>query len=277
MGVDILTAQGRRAGRSEGVEWLGRAGLVAQGVVYALVGVLALEVAVDGRDAAAPPDKQGALQLVVEQPFGKVLLALLALGFAAYAVWRFAQALLDRDGNGTDAKGLGKRAGFFCLGAWYAGLAVLAVSQLFGSGGSSGGGSGSEQKATAGVFGLPLGRELVFAAALGFLVAAGWNVYRGLSGKLEKYVRGNLSEGAKKAALAVGAVGYVARGAVFVLIGLFLGKAAVEFDPSEAKSLDGALYELARQPYGPALLAGVAVGLIAFAVWCWVQARYRDV
>jgi Domain of Unknown Function (DUF1206) len=277
--VDTLRSEGRRAAHGEGVEWLGRVGLVAQGVIYALVGLLALQVAIDGRDAAARPDKEGALQLVAEQPFGKVLLGALALGFAAYALWRFAQAFADREHKGSGAKGLAKRAGYMCLGAWYVALTGLTVATLRESGGSgSSGGGQSEQQTTAGVFELPLGRELVFAAAGGFLIAAGWNVYRALSGKLEKHLRTHeLSESARKAVLSIGAVGHIARGVVFGLIGVFLGQAALEYDPQEARGLDGALYELARQPYGPALLAAVAVGLTAYALWCWAQARYRDV
>jgi len=277
MGVDSLRHQGRRAAHGEGVGWLGRAGLVAQGAIYALVALLALQVAIDGRDSAQKPDKEGALKLVADQPAGNVLLVLLAIGFAAYALWRFAQAIADRAGKGTDAKALAKRAGYLCLGLWYGALTLLTIQTLRDGGSSSGGGQ-SEQQTTAGVFDLPLGRELVYAAAGGFFVAAGWNVYRALSGKLEKHLRTDeLGETELKTVLAVGAVGHIARGAVFGLIGIFLAKAAIEFDPKEAKGLDGALLELAGEPYGPAVLAAVAVGLAAFALWCWAQARYRRV
>jgi hypothetical protein len=279
--VDTLREKGRRAGRGEEVEWLGRTGLVAQGTIYALVAFLALQVAIDGRDAAAQPDKEGALQLVAEQPFGRWLLVALAIGFAAYALWRFAQAFADREAKGSGAKGLAKRGGYLCLGAWYVLLTALTIATLrdsSGSSGSSGGGSGDEQQATAGVFDLPLGRELVFATAGGFLVATGWNVYRALSGKLEKHVRSHeLSERARKTALTIGAIGHLARAVVFGLIGIFLARAALEFDPQEARGLDGALLELAQEQHGPAVLAVVAVGLASFALWCWVQARYRDV
>jgi uncharacterized membrane protein YidH (DUF202 family) len=272
--VHALKAQGRRAGRSEEVEWLGRTGLVAQGAIYALVAVLALDVALHGRDSNAKPDKEGALQLVAEQPLGKVLLGLLAVGFAAYALWRFAQAIVDRDGKGSDAKAIGKRFGYLCLGGWYGLLTVLAVDRLLGGDGST----GSDQEKAAGVFGLPLGREIVLAAAIGFVVAAGWNVYRALGGNLDRHLRTyEMAETERKAAVTVGAAGHLARGVVFGLIGLFLGKAALDYDPQEARGLDGALLELAQRPHGGTLLAAVAIGLFAYAVWCWVQARYRDV
>jgi hypothetical protein len=272
--VHALKTKGRRAGHSEEVEWLGRTGLVAQGAIYALLAVLALQVALDGRDSSAEPDKEGALQLVVEQPLGKVLLGLLAAGFAAYALWRLAQAMVDREGAGSGAKGVAKRFGYFCLGVWYGLLTALAVERLFGGAGST----GNEQEKTAGVFGLPLGRELVLAAGAGFLVAAGWNIYRALGGELDEHLRTHeMGEAERKASLAVGGAGYLARGVVFGIIGLFLAKAALEYDPQEARGLDGALLELTQQPYGSALLAAVAVGLFAYALWSLVQARYRNV
>ncbi len=276
--VDTVKRQGRRAGHSEGVEWLGRSGLVAQGAIYGLIALIALQIALGDHGSSHNPDKEGALSLVADQPAGTWLLGLLALGFTAYALWRFAQALFDRSGKGTEAKALAKRFGYFCVGAWYGVLAVLTVKKILGSGGSGGSGGGNEQQTTAGVFDLPLGRELVLAVALGLFVAAGWNVYRGLSGKLEKHLRTHeMSEGERKAALGVGGVGHLARGVVFALIGVFLGKAALEFDAKEARGLDGALLELTQQPYGEAMLAVVAVGLGAFALWCFAQARYREV
>ena len=257
-----------------GVEWLGRAGLVAQGTIYALIALLAIEVALGGRDTTHRPDKEGALRLVADQPAGGWLLGLLAVGFGAYALWRLSQALFDRDHKGSDAKGLATRVGFFCLGAWYAVLAVLAVKFMLGSEGAG----TNEQKTTAGVFGWPLGRELVFAVAAGLFVAAGWNVFRALSGKLEKCVQTNkMSDRERTTVLAIGGVGYLARGAVFALIGAFFAKAALEYDAKQARGLDGALLELTQQPYGRLILGGVAVGLAAFALWCLAQARYRRV
>jgi hypothetical protein len=177
--VDTIKQEGRRAGRSDQVEWLGRTGLVAQGAIYFLVAILAVQVALEGRDVSHKPDKEGALKLVADQPAGGWLLGLLALGFAAYALWRLSQAVLDRSGKGDDAKALGKRFGYFCIGAGYGVLTVLAVQTMLDSSSSSG---GNEQQTTAGVLDAPLGRELVLAVAGGLLVAAGWNVYRGVSG-----------------------------------------------------------------------------------------------
>jgi hypothetical protein len=279
LGAEALKQRGRRAGHGEEVEWLGRAGLLAQGAIYALIALLAIEVAVDGRDSSESPDREGALRLVANQRFGTWLLALLGLGFAAYALWRIAQALADREGKGGDAQGLATRAGYLAVGVWYAGLALLVAETLLESGGQAGPGSGGNAKErTAGLLGLPYGRQLVLAVAAGFLGAACWNVYRALSGKLRKRLRGaRLSERGRRVAIAIGGAGHVARGVVFALIAWFLAKSAWEFDPDEARSLDGALLELARHDYGPLVLGTVAAGLMAFALWCAVQAFYRDV
>ena len=278
-GAEALKARGRRAGRGEEVEWLGRAGLVAQGVIYALISLLAIQVAVDGRDSSEPPDREGALQLVAHQPFGKWLLALLGVGFVAYALWRLAQAFADRENKGDGAKGLATRAGYLAVGVWYGALAVLAADTLLDPRKEpSGSGSDEASDKTAGLLGLPFGRELVFGVAAGFFAAAGWNVYRALSGKLRKRIASSdLSERGRKVLIATGAVGHLARGVVFALIAWFLAKAAWGFDPQEARSLDQTLLELARHDYGPLVLATVATGLLAFALWCWAQAVFRDV
>ena len=64
---------------------------------------------------------------------------------------------------------------------------------------------------------------------------------------------------------------------VFSLIGIFLCKAALEYDAQEAIGVDGALQKLAGQAYGPWLLGLTAAGLLAYALFCLVDARYRDV
>ena len=275
MSVGSMAAKGRRAGRSRWVERLGRAGLVAKGVLYAVIGILAIKVALGAR--GEDPGREGALRTIATQPFGRVLLAILALGLAGYAAWRLAQGLLDRDAEGEQAKGLAKRAGHIAKGVWYGGLCTLTVLKLVGAESESGGGT-QEDRATAGVLGLPFGRYLVFAAAAGFVAAALFNGYRAVTCNFAKKLETErMSDAEETAATGVGIAGHLARFVVFGLIGAFLAKAAWEFDPQEAAGLDAALYEVARQPYGGFLLGSLAVGLIAYAVSCFVQARYRDV
>jgi hypothetical protein len=274
MSSGSVAVKGRRAAQSPWVERLGRIGLVAKGVLYAVVAILAVQVALGGREES--PDRRGALHAIAEQPFGKGLLVLLAIGLAGYALWRFAQAIFDRDLEGEGAKGLAKRAASLAKGVWYAGLAVLTASMLL-DGGKSGGG-GNEQQTTAGVFDWPGGRYLVAAAGLVFLAAAAFNGYRAVTCTFnEKLKTEQMGEAEETAATGVGILGHLARMVVFALVAAFLLKAAWEFDPKEARGLDGALLELSQAPYGGLLLGAVAVGLFAYALYCFVQARYRKI
>ncbi len=275
MDLGTIAARASRIGKhSDVVEGVGRAGLVAQGVLYGVVAVLAAHVAAGSRSES--PDRGGALKAIADQPFGRLLLAALALGFAGYAIWRLAQAVLDRDGEGDDAPGLAKRAGYLGRALWYGGLCALTVAQLVG-GGNDGGGGG-EKKTTAGVLDWPLGRVVVYAAGLVLVGAGAWNLYRGIACRFESKLKtGEMSNVMETAVRVVGIVGHVARAIVFALIGFFLLRAAWQFDPQEAVGLDGALQKLAQAPSGGAVLGAVAAGLGAFALQCFAQARYRDV
>jgi hypothetical protein len=266
-----LKAKGRHG---DEIGWAGRAGFVAQAALYAVIGALALRVALDGRDSGANPDKDGALSAIGSQPGGRVLLVVLAAGFAGFALWRLAVAIADRDGKGDDAKGLARRGGNLAQAIWYASIAVLALAKVASGGG---GGGSSEKQATAGVLDWPGGRFLVAGAGAGFLVAAGWNVYRGTTCSfLKKVSLGRMGDVEERAARVVGVAGHLARAVAFGLIGLFLLKAAWQFDPKEARGLDGALLELSQEAWGRVLLAAVAVGFGCYALWALVQARYRE-
>jgi hypothetical protein len=273
MSTGTIAAKGRRAGQSPWVERLGRLGLVAKGILYAVVGILAVKVALGGREES--PDKSGALNTIAHQPFGRGLLMLLALGLVAYALWRLAQGFLDRDNEGEDAKGLAKRGSAIARAGWYGLLAGLTIDRIVSARDSAG---SNEQQTTAGVFDLPLGRYLVYGAGLAFLGAAGFNAYRAVTCKFNKKLKTHeMNDAEEAAATGVGILGHLARAVVFTLIGLFLLKAAWQFDPNEARGLDGALMELAQQPYGALLLGAVAAGLMAYALYCFVQARYRRI
>jgi hypothetical protein len=151
------------------------------------------------------------------------------------------------------------------------------VERIF-EGRSGGGGGGNEQKTTGGVFDLPLGRWLVGAVALVFVAMGVFNGYRAVTCKFNrKLKKGEMNDAEEAAATTLGVLGHLARFVIFGLVGLFLLKATWEYDAKEARGLDGALLELSQQPYGPFLLGAVAVGLIAYALYCFVQARYRRI
>jgi len=218
---------------------------------------------------------------LADESFGKVLLVLLAFGFAAYAIWRFVQAFAEReDDEGeakVEAKKWGKRIGYVGRGLIYAALAVTAVKLLTNSGGGE---SQNEQarKSTAMVLDWPAGRWLVGLVGLAIIGAGIWNLYRGLTRKFEdRWRSGEMSETERRWGGRIGFAGHLARAAVFGLIGLFITKAAVEYDPKESIGLDGALQKLVNTDYGPYLLGLTAAGLICYGLYCFVDARYRDV
>lgn len=125
---------------------------------------------------------------------------------------------------------------------------------------------------------LPFGKWIVGAVGLGFLAAGAYNLYRSLTKKFREHLREHeMGNTERRSAIVVGVAGHAARAVVFGLIGAFLIKAALEYDPNEAIGIDGALRKVAQQPYGEVLLGAVGAGLVAYAVYCLVQARYRDV
>jgi hypothetical protein len=268
---------GRAVGHGDWVERAGRIGLVAKGVSYALIGVLAIQIPLGQGGQAA--DRQGALRQLASESWGPAVLIALAVGFACYAVWRVIEAVIDRQHEGRDAKGLAKRARSLGRGVLYAASAVLALALVrSGSSGAGGGGTGDEKQETARVLDWPAGRWIVLAVALGFLADGLYNVYRGVTAKFrERLKTGEMDQATERAAVASGVVGHVARGVVFALVGVFLAKAAIEYDPSEAIGIDGALLKLAQHDQGPLLLGAVAAGLIAYALYCLVEARYRKI
>lgn len=268
-----MSGEASRAAQSEEVGWLGRGGLAAKGLSFILVGVLALLVAFrEGHGKTT--DRQGALQTVGSHPLGKLLLIVLALGFAAYAVWRFSDAIFDRRNKGDDAKGVGKRAGAAARGLLYTGLCVTTTSIILGASGES----GNEKQEAARVMDLPGGRLIVGAVGLGVLAGGLYNLWRGVSGKFMKDLKqGEMNEGEERTYRVVGVIGHLARGVVFCLVGWFLLKTAWQFDAKEAVGVDGALRKLARSDHGRIWLGAVASGLGAYGLFCLVQARYRRV
>jgi hypothetical protein len=252
---------------------LARIGLVAKGVSFAIVGVLALQLAVG--HGGKSTSREGALATLADNGFGKWLLFALAAGFAAYALWRVAQAFFEREEE--DHKRWGKRIGYLARAGIYAGLAWTSVQIAAGETETT---SQNEKArhATAEVLSWPAGRWIVAVAGLCVIGAGLYNGYRGLSCKFaERWNTGEMSAVVRRWATRIGVVGLLARLVVFGLIGAFAVKAALEYDPKEAIGLDGALQKLAHQSYGPWLLGLTAAGLLAYAAYCFADARYRRV
>ena len=262
---------GRKITRSRGFEWLARSGFIARGLIYGIIGILAIKVALGA--GGRTTDQQGALKTIADQPFGKVLLILVAVGLAGYALWRLLHALL---GHGPETSDSGfDRVAALGSGIVYAGLCAIAVEILVGAGSS---GSGKASKTTAGVFGWPAGTWLVgFAGA----VLIGIGLYQGYRGVSKDFLKDSkteeMSAGMRQWIKWIGSFGHLARMVVFGLVGAFLITAAIDYNPKKAVSLDGALAKLAHASYGPLLLGIVAAGLIAFGAYSLTDARYRRI
>lgn len=263
----------KRAARSDWTQGLARWGLVSKGGLYLLVGLIAMNVSIGGGERVQ--DRGGALSALAETWYGKVLVGAVAVGLLGYAIWRFIEAVLGRTLEGGEKEGWLKRLGYAARGVWYLGLFGIAASALAGANEQSG---GKEDRFTARVLDWPLGRWLVFAVGAAILGAAGFNFWRGLTCRFKKNLKlRKMGDTEEKAFLGVGVVGHLARGVVFGLIGFFLVRAAWEYAPKKTVGLDGALAEVLRQDYGDTLLGIVAAGLISYGLYCWVEARYREV
>lgn len=247
--------------------WLARVGLTARGCVYVLLGVLAVVVGLGGR---AHVDQRGALTEVVSRPFGGVLVGLLAVGFAAYAVWRLSEAATGVVGEGDRT---GPRLQSLVRGLVYAGLAVTAVSVLLGARGTQSGQQGSLARE---VMQQPGGRWAVGLVGVIVLVVGMAMVREGWSKKFMRYF-GYLPSRLRTAVVRLGQVGTVCRGVVFAIAGFLVVLAAWNADPEKAGGVDEAFKTLLEQPFGPALVVGLGLGLVVFGVYGLAEARWRRV
>lgn len=264
----------RNAATGKWMTGFARVGYAAKGVVYLIIGLLAAKLAI-GQGGAAT-DQRGALHTIYEQPFGKFLLIVVAIGLLAFALWSVIQAIYDTDGKGSKAKGIIARIGYAAVGLAYAALAFGAyqIATSTGSGGNSS--STSTQDATAKLLQLPFGVPLVVIVGLVVLGVAGYVFVKAYKAKFENTLNlATLSAQVKKAVIFLGRLGYGALGVVFTIIGFFMIVAALQFNAQQAKGLDTALSELLHLPFGPVLLGIVALGLIAYGVYSFVEARYR--
>jgi hypothetical protein len=256
------------------VATLARLGYATIGVVYLMIGTLATQAALGTGGAIA--DTRDVLVTIARQPFGRVLLGLTALGLSGYVLWRLVQACLDPERKGTDARGLLTRLGYAVSGLAYAALAVLAARMAVGAGGA--GGPAAEQEWTARLLAQPCGPWLVGSLG-GIIIGVGLaHFYQAYTARfMQEYATGEMSARQQRWARRLGQCGLAARGVMFGIMGGFCIYAGVSADPSEARGLGGALVAVAQQPSGPWLLGVVALGLVAYGLFCLSQALYRRV
>jgi hypothetical protein len=264
----------RNAATSRWMTALARLGYACKGVVYLLVGVFAVQLALG--DGGRAPDNTAALQAIYAQPFGKFLLIVVMIGLCGFALWSLIQALFDTEGKGRNVKGSIARLGYAGVAVAYAALAFGAFHLITGSGSSGKSSDATAQDWTARLLNQHFGVALVVVAGVVAFGVAFTLFQKAYKATFRQKLRvAALRPQIRQAIFIVGRSGYAAIGVVAALIGIFLIVAALQHNPGEAKGLGGALVSLLHQPFGPLLLGIVAVGLLAYGVYSFVEARYR--
>ena len=265
--MDDAEQAARAAHDSAPVEVLARLGLASRGLVFLVLGVLALTLALGG---SARADHTGALRTLADKPLGEPLLLVLAVGFAGYAAYLVLSAAV---GHRSEEHRTAMRLKDGSKSLVYAALSVSTFAFL-----ARGEGGESTQSRTAELMSRSGGRTAVGLVGLVVLGIGAYLVVKGLRRKhaecLEQY---KIPRALRGPAIAVGAVGYVGRGVTVGLVGAFLLLAAATTDPKQAKGLDAALHSLVEQPYGPVLLGLTAVGVLAYALWSFIEAAWREI
>ncbi|MCO5731366.1 DUF1206 domain-containing protein [Rhizobium sp. SSA_523] len=254
--------------RTPNFEHLARSGYAARGVVFLLIAALALLSGVAGGE----PDSKSAVASVLEQPLGRLWVALIGFGLLGFVAWRLAQALADSDGHGKDWKGLIIRLAMLGSAFTYIGLAVFALSHaILGTGGS--GGSG-EKGLASWVMGMPFGSYLVILIGIGFIIGGMVTSWKGITRRFERYLQ---IPSARQIVTWICIYGLVARGVVFAITGVLFAYAGFAVDAEQAGSIADALASLRQLPFGGVLYIILAAGLAAFGLYNMVEARYRVV
>lgn len=266
-------AAARASDKPAWLGWLGRLGMASAGFLYFVIGFLAIELALGAGGKAA--DRTGAFRTLAGEWWGTFLLILVAVGFAGYALWRFAVAALgEKLEESGDELSVWKRLWYVARGLFYAFLCYTTVQLLVGAHS----GSSNEKDQTAAILDWPAGRWLVGGLGIGLIAWGIGSAYRGLTKKFKDDLHTErMSARTERWVTRAGVLGYLARAVVYALIGIFLVRAAWQYDPDEAVGVDGALQKLAQQTFGPLLLGVVAAGIIAYGILYFVRAAYREV
>lgn len=251
------------------VEALVRGGYVARGLIYSLVGLVAVGVAFE--QGGTVTDQSGAIAMLASQPFGKIIMLVLAVGLLGYSFWGFVRAVFDPLGRGHDTKGILERVGFFASGLSYGSLAAVAMHFATGMTQAK---ASTPQDMSATFLEKPYGPWIVAVLGVVWLGAAAGQLYTSYKADFKHDLKSNLPANEKLWAERLGRAGYAARGIVFGLVGWFLIQSAMQVNPKQAVGLDGALLKLAEQPFGVYLLAAVALGLLAFGIYSILCARW---
>lgn len=266
-------AAARRAANSSLMGWLARAGLAARGLMYVLVGFIAVQIAVNGSHQQA--DRAGAVRLVARTSWGSVILWLLVIGFAGMTLWRLSEAIWGTSEAG--GRKASKRLANLARAVLYAFVTFGILKYALGIGQPSSSDTQSRDL-TAAALKHQDGRVIVAVAGVAVVIAGLCVMYQAYKLRFLKHLRlGSASPATRSAVRRLGQIGGIARGFVFAAAGIFLIIAAKDSNPGKAKGIDSTLRALAHTPLGPWLLVVVALGLVTFGIYSWCEARWRVV
>jgi hypothetical protein len=266
-------ARGHQAARSKPLKGLARAGFVARGVMYVLIGWIALMIAFGNAPASA--DNRGALEIVGSTTVGRFALWLLAIGFAGLALWRLTEAAFG--GPEASEHKVGERLLVLFKACVYTFLSYSTFRFALGSGAPK---SSNSQSAdlTATLLKYPGGQIAVVIVGLVLIGAGGYLIWQAWQRAFLKTLQtGQMTTRQRQLANWLGLIGGIARGLVFAGVGVFFIVAGAEHNPGKAKGIDATLRSFAHTPLGPLLLVLVAIGLVIFGCYSFVEARWRRI
>ncbi len=255
------------------VKKIARIGYAAKGIVYGITGLLTFLAAFDL--GAEKTDQLRVLKFLDEQTFGNILLGILGAGLFCYSFWRFIQAISDPENIGTDKKAKVKRTAFFISGCIYFGLAVLGFYRVFSAGGARGSGNSMQQSPW---LSTDVGLIILGVVGLAFI---GTGIYQFIriykKSFMKKFqLKQMKNEKKKKLITNTAYLGMSSRGILFLIIGYFAIRAAFTANTSEIKTTMEAFSFLQDSGHGPWLLGIVAAGLVAYSIYMFLMAKYRQ-
>jgi uncharacterized membrane protein len=253
--------------RKEVFEKLARAGFAARGVVYTIIGIFAISAAFGSGQTEG---SKGAIESLTGSTWGQVVLGFLAIGLFGYGLWRLLSGAIDLENEGSGKKAAAKRVAYVVSGLAHFALSIYAAALLLGNGG--GGSGGGAQSMTAKLMQQPFGPYLViFAGIIAFIVAAA-QLSKAIKEKYRKHIALPDAHGVSNKLIKFG---IISRAVVFAIVGVFLVYAGITVSPENAKGFSGALSWLQQQSYGSIILGLIGIGLLGFALYSFLQARYR--
>jgi hypothetical protein len=259
------------AAANPGLELLERLGYIVRGVLYVLMGVLALRIAL------AKPDGQavgltGSVVVLVSNQFGRLLLFVIVIGLAAYSFWGLVRALFDPLHRGSDPSGYLERLGFVSSAVSYATVVVFALKILAGTGSST---TDATRKSISSILEHPEGgwvTVVIGLIALGIGLGQFVESYRAV---FKRDLKGaEMNDMVRKIVIALGRFGMFARGVIFVIVGWFILQAGLHHDPNKVQGFDGAFLYLLTKPFGHVALGVVTLGIVALGLHSLACARW---